>query len=243
MKFQQSLIVQKGTIFYLLSVVGGLLVTLTAGGPCVDVVVRTAQSPDNLLRLSKALIGLMGLKCQNRAAGPLVKSRLRKLCFTDSFCSLLDMTRSSMPGSWVFVVLWDFPISTEGQTNLKSTATHWIAPKRCRIIFILLCGESSQLILCVRSGSRLRSYDSTNKLLNFVRGARAQGDVVYLLVGEHVGQNGAGCETMAATRESYPTGSALLLSALSAALLWMFLPHMALCAGLCLGWNILKRMH
>lgn len=59
-----SLCVARGNVFYLLYVVGGLLVTVTAGVWCVDVAVRAAQDPANLLRLSNTLIGLMGLRYQ-----------------------------------------------------------------------------------------------------------------------------------------------------------------------------------
>lgn len=50
----------RGNVFSLLHIVGGLLMTVTAGGRCVDVALRTAQDPANLLRLSNTLIGLVG---------------------------------------------------------------------------------------------------------------------------------------------------------------------------------------
>jgi len=56
---------------------------------------------------------------------------------------------------------------------------------RGRSIFILLCGGGSQLILTLCRRSKLRSYDSTNKLrwlMNFSRKVQARGDVV-----RHVG--------------------------------------------------------
>lgn len=61
------LVVNRGNVFSLLYVVGGLLMTVTAGGQCVDAAVRTAQNPANLLRLSNTLIGLMGLRYQIHA--------------------------------------------------------------------------------------------------------------------------------------------------------------------------------
>ena len=50
----------RGHAFYLLVAVGGLLMTVTAGGGCVDLAVRTAQNPAMLRRLSNALIRLVG---------------------------------------------------------------------------------------------------------------------------------------------------------------------------------------
>lgn len=57
----------RGDVFYLLYVVGGLLMTVSAGSGCVDVAVRAAQDPANLLRLSNTLMGLMGLRYQIHA--------------------------------------------------------------------------------------------------------------------------------------------------------------------------------
>lgn len=54
----------RGNVFSLLYVVGGLLMTVTAGSRCVDVAVSTAQNPANLKRLSNALVRLVGLRFQ-----------------------------------------------------------------------------------------------------------------------------------------------------------------------------------
>ncbi len=56
-----------GNVFFLLYVVGGLVMTVTAGGQCVDLAVKTVQDPANLLRLSNTLIRLMGLRYQMHA--------------------------------------------------------------------------------------------------------------------------------------------------------------------------------
>lgn len=56
-----SLPVVRGGVAPLLCAVGGLLMTVTAGGCCVDVAVSAAQDPVNLKRLSNALLGLVGL--------------------------------------------------------------------------------------------------------------------------------------------------------------------------------------
>lgn len=59
--------VSRGNVFSFLCVVGGVLMTVTAGGRCVDVAVRTVSHPANLRRLSDALVRLLGLRVQTHA--------------------------------------------------------------------------------------------------------------------------------------------------------------------------------
>ena len=70
------LCVTRSSVLYLLYVVGGLLMTVTAGSRCVDAAVRTAQDLAELLRLSNALITLMGRGSPKRV----VRNRLLKNC-------------------------------------------------------------------------------------------------------------------------------------------------------------------
>lgn len=54
---------------------------------------------------------------------------------------------------------------------------------------------------------------------------------IFLLLGGQTGQTSTGSDS------DEPTSLALGLSALSVALLWMFLPYVAVCAVICLGWK------
>lgn len=54
---------------------------------------------------------------------------------------------------------------------------------------------------------------------------------IFLLMGGQTGQISAG------SAPSEPAGPTLGLSALFAVLLWMFLPHIAVCAAICLVWT------
>ncbi|XP_037613936.1 uncharacterized protein LOC119481242 [Sebastes umbrosus] len=235
-KFPPQLLVHKGNVCYLLYVAGGLLMTVTAGGRCVDVAVRTAQNPANLLRLSNALIGLVGLR--RHVADSVAKGKLKRLFFTDSFNSLLDMTRTTLQGTHHFKVLGWFP---EKQTNLDPA--NCISARRCRIYFILICGESSWPVLTLRMGNnnnKLKAYNPSNQLqwlINFSSEARARGDVIYLLLG---GQTRRICTGSSDTNDATndPTSLTLGLSALSVVLLWTFLPHIAVFAVIYLGWKL-----
>ncbi|XP_039678018.1 uncharacterized protein LOC120572713 [Perca fluviatilis] len=118
LKFPPELIVHKGNVCFLLYVVGGLVMTVTAGSRCVDVAMRTAQNPANLRRLSNTLIRLMGLRYKTHVANSVAKGKLKRLFFTDSFNSLLAMTRTTLQGTRHFKVLGWCP---EKQTHLEST--------------------------------------------------------------------------------------------------------------------------
>ncbi|XP_041840498.1 uncharacterized protein LOC121639377 [Melanotaenia boesemani] len=245
MKFSSALMAHNSDVLYLLSVVGGLLVSLTAGGSCMDVAVRTARDPNNLLRLSNALIGFIGFGYQKHLGNSLVKGKLKKLYVTESLYSVLVMTGISLLDPHDLSMLWGFLIFPEKQTNLKSTTANWISPQRRRTIFIFLRGGNSKLILILivrGSGNKLRSYRSTGKiqwLMEFIRRVAPRGDVIYLLLGGQNGQTRAGLKKS----ENYPTCFTLGLSALSAVLLWTFLPHITVCILICLCWNVHKSIH
>lgn len=63
----------RGTVFYAIYMVGGLLIAAT-----VDLAVRTAHNPDNLLRLSHTLINLVGNRCQKYVVRKSSKSSSNK---------------------------------------------------------------------------------------------------------------------------------------------------------------------
>ncbi|XP_033507945.2 uncharacterized protein LOC117272904 isoform X2 [Epinephelus lanceolatus] len=244
LKFPPETIVHKGNVFYLLYGVGGLLMTVTAGSRCVDVAVRTAQNPANLLRLSNTLIGLMGLRYQKKKpANSVAKQKLKRLFLTDSFNSLLDMMRSTLQGTHHFAVLRWFP---EKQTNVESA--HCVSAKRCGIYYILICVNGCQPVLTLRLGnnSKLKTYSPANQLqwlIEFSSWAQARGDEVFLLLEEQTRQISSGSDTNGATHERHHTSLTLVLSALSVVLLWMFLPHIAVFAAICLGWKVQQRIH
>ncbi|XP_051284811.1 uncharacterized protein LOC127379358 [Dicentrarchus labrax] len=244
LKFPTELIVHKGKVSSLLSVVGGLLMTVTAGSRCLDVALRTAQNPANLLRLSNTLIGLMGLRYQMHA-NSMAKRKLKRLYFTDSFNSLFDIIRTTLLQTPDLKVLCWFPASPEQQTNLESTFAHCISARRCRIYYILICGVSSQpvLTLCMgNNGSKLKTYNPSNQLQWFINfTSKTKGDVIFLLLGGHTGEICAGSATNSATNE--PTSLTLGFSVLSVVLLWMFLPHIAVCALIYLGWKVKQHSH
>lgn len=135
---------------------------------------------------------------------------------------------------------------------------------RCSFCYILICGASGRAILTLRSGnnrSEMKTYNPSNQLqwlINFSSRAQARGDVVrgggdyypqhdshrlgavngpfavfslqiFLLLG---GQISAGSVT------NEPTSLTLGLSALFVVFLWMFLPYIAVCAVICLGWKV-----
>ncbi|XP_059211104.1 uncharacterized protein LOC131989788 [Centropristis striata] len=243
-KFPPELIVQKGNVFYLLYVFGGLLMTVTAGSQCVEVAIRTAQNPANLLRLSNTLVGLMGLRDQIHVANSVAKRKLKRLFFTDSFNSLLEITRTTLQGTHHFQVLGWFP---EKQTNLQSA--NCISIKRCRTYYILICVMRSQPVLTLNLGNnnrKLNMYNPSNQLqwlINFSSQAQAQGDVIFLLLGGQTGGISTGSDTNGATTKRPPTSLTLGLSALCVVLLWMFLPHIAVFSVICLGWKVKQHIH
>ncbi|XP_030285648.1 uncharacterized protein LOC115589087 [Sparus aurata] len=236
LKFPPELLVHKGNVFSLLHVVGGLLMTVTAGGRCVDVALRTAQDPANLLRLSNTLIGLVGRRYRTNVANSVAKRKVKRLYFTDSFNSLLDITRSALQGTQDLKVLCWLPAFPEKQTDLEPTPANCISARRCRIYYILIRSVSRRpiLTLCIGDeGSELNTYNPANQLLwlvSFSSEAQARGDVMFLFLSGQTGQISAG----SATNE--PTSLTLGLSALSVVLFWMLLPHISVCAVICLGW-------
>lgn len=64
---------------------------------------------------------------------------------------------------------------------------------------------------------------------------------IFLLLGGQTGQISTGSDTNDATNE--PTSLTLGLSVLALVLLWMFLPHIAVCAVICLGWKAQQHIH
>ncbi|KAG7241619.1 hypothetical protein INR49_025539 [Caranx melampygus] len=242
LKLPPELIVHRGNVFYLVYVVGGLLMTVTAGSLCVDVAVRTAQDPANLLRLSNTLIGLMGLKHRVPVATSSAKRKLRRLYFTESL-NLLDAARHD------FMRFIQFPSSPERHGNLESMSVNRISAKRRRIFYILVWGVSSQPIvtLCMRDKrSKLTNYSPSNLLqwlVDFSTKARERGDVIVLLVDGRISQISAKPETDLARNDRRPTHLTLGLSALSVLFLWMFLPHIAVCIVVLFGWKLKQHNH
>ncbi|XP_071316043.1 uncharacterized protein [Trachinotus anak] len=244
LKFPPELIVRRGNVFYLLYVAGGLLMTVTAGSLCVDAAVRTAQDPAKLLHLSNKLIGLMGLRHQICVANSLAKRKRKRLHLTESLNSLLDVTRAAQHGSPDFMRLIHFPGSPERRMILESTSVNCISAKRWRIYYILIRGAGSRPIvtLCVGdNSSKLKTYSPSNQLqwlVDFSRKAQERGDVIVLLVGGQINQISSEPQRNDAKNERYPTRLTLGLSALSVVLLWMCLPHIAVCAVVLLSWKL-----
>ncbi|XP_035805668.2 uncharacterized protein LOC111570874 [Amphiprion ocellaris] len=247
LKFTPELIVHKGNIFYLLYVAGGLLMTVTAGGWCVDMAVMKAYDPESLHRLSNTFIGLLGLRHQIQATSA-VKQKLKRLYFTESLSYLLDMTRISLRDTYDFEACWVVSNSCEQQNKMESTTSNWISTKRSRIYYILLCCGISRpiLTLCITgSGSKMKTFTSSNLsewLISFTRKAQSQGDVIFLLLKEQNGLISSGSDTNDATNDRYPTSLTLGLSTLCVVLFWTFLPHIAVCAAVCLGWRVRQQI-
>ncbi|XP_060887794.1 uncharacterized protein LOC132958773 [Labrus mixtus] len=234
LKFPPELTVHKDNVLYFLYVVGGLLMTATAGSQCVDVVVRTAQNPANLQRLSNTLIGLMGLQCKIHAKSASPRKQ-KILYFSDSLKNLFDMT-NTLQGRLHSKVLRLFP---EEQMSRESSPANCISAKRCRIYFILLCGVRRRtiLILCIGSKrSELKTFKPENQLqwlIQFSSEAQAQGDVVFLLLSAQSGRISSISDADDATHERYPSSLNLGLSLLFVFFLWMYLPHITVFALIC----------
>ncbi|CAB1439140.1 unnamed protein product [Pleuronectes platessa] len=176
LKFPPELNVHRSSVVHLLYVVGGLLMTASAGGQCVDVAVRTAQDPAKLLRLSNALIRLMGLGDQKPVKKSLAKRKLKKrLFFTESLNSLLDVIRAAQHRSQ------EFPDSPEKQTYLESTCSNCISLRRSRISYILFRGGRGWCVLTLCTGDD--PSDQLQWLVDFSRTAPGRGHGITLLVG------------------------------------------------------------
>ncbi|XP_062240249.1 uncharacterized protein LOC133950082 isoform X2 [Platichthys flesus] len=229
LKFPPELNVHRSSVVHLLYVVGGLLMTVSAGSQCVDVAVRTAQDPAKLLRLSNALIRLMGLRDQKPVKKSLAKRKLKKrLYFTESLNSLLDVISAAQHRSQ------ESPGSPEKQTHLESTCSNCISV-RSRISYILFRGVGSWCVLTLCTGgdcSELRTYNPSDQLqwlVDFSRTAQGRGHGITLLVGGHAAPIGAEPPRSDDSKEREPSRLSLVSSALCVVLLWMILPHMALC--------------
>ncbi|XP_034425116.1 uncharacterized protein LOC117752069 isoform X1 [Hippoglossus hippoglossus] len=243
LKFPPELIVHRGSVVYLLYVVGGLLMTVTAGSRCVDVAVRTAQDPAKLLRLSNALITLMGLRDQKRVKNSLAKRKLKKrLYFTESLNSLLDAIRAAQHRSQ------EFPGSPEKQVNLESTCSNCVSVRRSRICYILFRGVRSWSVLTLCTGddcSELKTYNPSDQLrwlVDFSRTAQGRGHVITLLVGGQAARIGAEPQRHDDSNERGPSRLSLVSSALCVVLLWMILPHIALCVIVLFSWTMQGHM-
>ncbi|KAI3376381.1 hypothetical protein L3Q82_016864, partial [Scortum barcoo] len=178
-------------------------------------------------------------------AKSMAKQKLKRLYFTDSFSGLLDMTRTTLQGAPDFLALCWFPVPPERRANLESTSSNCVSSRRCRISYILICGESGRPILTLRAagndGSKLKTHNPWNQiqwLIVFSSKARARGDVIFLLLVGQTGQISAVSDT-----NNEPTSLTLGLSALAVVLLWTFLPHIAVCAVIYLGWKAQQHMH
>lgn len=66
---------------------------------------------------------------------------------------------------------------------------------------------------------------------------------ILLLVSRQTGQISSGSDSSDATNERYPASLTLGLSALSVILFWMFLPHIAVCSVIYLGWKLQQHIH
>ncbi|CAI5668980.1 unnamed protein product [Oreochromis niloticus] len=193
--FPPALSVHKGTVFYAIYMVGGLLITAT-----VDLAVRKAH---NLLGLSHTLINLVGNRCQKHAVKSAVKQKLKHLHFTESLNSLLDVTR--LREIYYFKVLQGDLGSPDNPTNLESKPA--ISEKRCRIYYIFLCCSKRQRILKLHIRAddiRLKTFRPSNKLqwlIEFGRKAHARGDIVFILLDGQTGQIGLGFERNDAANE------------------------------------------
>ncbi|XP_069375317.1 uncharacterized protein [Paralichthys olivaceus] len=244
LKFPPVLNVHRGNVVYLLYVVGGLLMTVTAGCRCVDVAVRTAQDPAKLLCLSNALITLMGLRNQIHVKKSLAKRKLKKrLYFTKSLSSLLDAIRAAQHGSY------DFPVSSEKQINLESTYPNNISVKRCGICYILIWGVRGWSVLTLCTGhnySELKTNNPSNQLqwlVDFSRTAQQRGHAITLLVGGQTSRIRTEPQTNDDSNERAPSRLSLVSSALSVVLLWMLLPHITLCVIVLFSWKVHQHLH
>ncbi|XP_036967228.1 uncharacterized protein LOC119026796 isoform X1 [Acanthopagrus latus] len=226
----------RGNVFSLLHVVGGLLMAVTAGGRCVDVALRTAQDPANLLRLSNTLMGLMGRRYRTHDVNSAAKRKVKRLYFTDSFNSLLDIASSALQGTCDLQVLCWLSAFPEKQTDLEPTPANCISARRCRIHYILIRSVSRRpiLTLCIGDGgSELNAHNPANQLLwliIFSSEAQARGDLMFLFLSGQTERISAGSAT------NKPTSLTLGLSALAVVLFWMLLSHISVCAAICLGW-------
>ncbi|XP_033961627.1 uncharacterized protein [Pseudochaenichthys georgianus] len=239
LKCPTELIVHKDNVCYFLYVAGGLLMTVTGGSVYVDV--TSGQNPAYLQRLSNTLLGLMGLRHKTHVAKSVVKRKLKRLFFTESFNSLLDMMKTTLQLTQHHYKL--IVRCPEKQTHLDSV--NCILARRYRIYYILICGASSKHVLTLRIGNKsnkLKTYNPSNQLwlISFISKAREQRDVVYLLLD---GQISSGSDKNDATNKRPPSSLTLGLSALSVVFLWMFLPHFAVFAVICLGWKVQQNLH
>ena len=144
---------------------------------------------------------------------------------------------------------------------------------RIYYILICVVSCQPVLTLRVGNSSKLKTYNPSNQLqwlIGFSSKVQARGDVVrdyittqlmylydavkghlltqyclffqiYLLLGGQTGQISAGCDTIDAKNDT--TGLTLGLSALCVVLLWMFLPHIVVCAVICLGWTVRQHIY
>ncbi|XP_024918911.1 uncharacterized protein LOC112488165 [Cynoglossus semilaevis] len=244
-KFPPALIVQKDNVWFLVYVVGGLLMTVTAGGHCVEVAVRTSQNRDKMLQLPNFLFQLMGLG-QRTFVASIPRPQNKRLYFTESFKSLHRDTQPGFPG---LIRLIYRPASPETHLNLQSTGANSVSAKRCRIYYILIGGSGGRpvLTLCLGTKSRkLRTYRPLNQLqwlVDFNRKSQDQGDKIVLLVDGQTAQNSSEPETNEDWMECQTTGLTLGFSALLVLLLWMILPHIALCAVILLVWKMHQQIH
>ncbi|KAK5848342.1 hypothetical protein PBY51_005966 [Eleginops maclovinus] len=229
-------LIVKSNVCYFFYAVGGLLMTVTGGS--VDV--TSAQNPAYLLRLSNTLMGLMGLRHKTCVAYTVAKRKLKRLFFTESFNSLLAMMRTTLQTTPHFkLIVW----CPETQTTLDSA--NCILARRYRIYYILICGVRSKTIITVVMGNnKLKAYSPSDQLqwlISFISKAQEQRDVVYLLLD---GRNGShGYDKNGAANKRPPSSLTLGLSALSVVFLWMFLPHFAVFAVICLGWKVQQNIH
>ncbi|XP_034532051.1 uncharacterized protein LOC117807103 [Notolabrus celidotus] len=238
-KFPPELIAQKGNVFNFLYVVGGLLMSAATGSQCVDVVVRTAQSPAMLLCLKNTLISLVGFGCQIQAAKSASKLKLKRLYFSESFSILFEMTKT-LQGTSDLKFLSLIP---EKQINLESTSANCISAKRGRFFYILICGVKKRtiLILCIESKSRtLKTFKPAKQLqwlINFGSKAQTRGDVIFLLLS-------AQTEPINSRSDNNDSSSLnLFASVLFVYFLWMYLPHVSVFALIYLGLKVQQSIH
>ncbi|XP_076017539.1 uncharacterized protein LOC143009325 [Genypterus blacodes] len=233
----------KGDVIYLLCVVGGLLMSVAAGGQCVDVAVSSAQHPANLRRLSNALVGL--LRCQTRVAKSMGKGKLKRLYINESLLHMLGTLWRLCD----FQGLHAVPSSPEEQTHQSATC---VSAKRRRFCYVLLGGPV--LTLCLGDkGGELKSHSPKNRLqwlADFGAEARTRGDCLLLLVAPRsapisTGSAESSPQIISDSDDRYERRPAVLtlgLCALTVVVCVMFLPYVVVWTVICAGWKLQQQL-
>ncbi|KAK7909786.1 hypothetical protein WMY93_014470 [Mugilogobius chulae] len=163
LKLPLNVAVQKDNVLLLLYGIGGLLVTVTATGQCLDLVLQIAQRPANLKTLYKSLFRSTSFPQQASIAADTVKQKQKKLYFTRSFCSLLNKPWQTEDTPYIFLAM------LHCNARLKTTAPNCAPVKRIYYIFLFCVSCHCQPVF-ILSGTQTRKYDG------FVCGGNQQTD-------------------------------------------------------------------